>query len=102
MEEGRTLELRYSKRAREQLDAIHSYYHSRNERAADDIVLWIRRTCERLTRFPDLGRAIYPLGTRAFSVTKYPFVVAYAVIGSPPRAIRIAGIVHTSLGEWKF
>lgn len=101
MVKTRVLGLEYSERAADQLDEIDAFTRPRNERYADKLKSRIRKTCERLTRFPYLGRFVYPRGMRAISIAGEPYVIIYNVIGTPPTTIRIAGMFHTSLGERK-
>jgi len=102
MEEGGPLSLRYSGRALTQLDDILDYLLPRNERAATKIFGIIQKTCERLTRFPYLGRPAGPAELHEMSVSDYPYVITYRIIGDPPSEIEVLGVFHTSLGERKF
>jgi plasmid stabilization system protein ParE len=96
----RALRLQFSDRAADQLEAIDLYIRPRNARGADKVGQHINAACERLTRFPYLGRPVFPRA-RAISITAYSYVVIYEVLGLPADTIMIVGIFHTAQGERK-
>ena len=101
MEEVRPLNLRYTPRAIQQLDAIRTYLHLRNERAVIRVGAHIHKACGQLARHPHSGRPEGPRGIRAISVPRYPYVILYRILGSPPAEIEVLGVFHTALGARK-
>jgi plasmid stabilization system protein ParE len=97
----RALRLQFSDRAADQLEAIDLYIRPRNARGADKVGRDINAACERLTRFPYLGRPVFPRGARAMSITSYPYAVIYEVLGMPADTVMIIGIFHTAQGDRK-
>lgn len=101
MAQVRSLRLQFSERAADQLDSIDAYIRPRNARGADKVGRDIRDACDRLTRRPYLGRPVFPRGVRAISITAYPYVVLYEILGTPADTVMVLGVFHTSQGERK-
>jgi toxin ParE1/3/4 len=69
----------YSQKALAQLDAIYSYIHERNPRAALSVKARIDRAIARLGSFPDSGRRTRMSGIRMLPIVRYPYLVFYSV-----------------------
>jgi toxin ParE1/3/4 len=86
--------LRYSRRARRQLDNIHSYIHERNPGAATRVIARIRRSANLLTDFPGLGPYGLVEGTHELVVVGMPYVIVYRMANDRDDIIDILGIYH--------
>ena len=73
------MKLRYSPRARSDIDHIHEYIAEHNKSAARAVVRQIRSTSELLARYPGLGRQTDAPGVRVFPVARYPYLVYHRV-----------------------
>jgi plasmid stabilization system protein ParE len=69
------VKLRFSPRARSDIDHIYEYIAEHNKRAARAVVSQIRSTSELLARHPGLGRQTDTPGVRVFPVARYPYLV---------------------------
>ena len=74
------MKLRYSPRARSDIDHIHEYIAEHNKSAARAVVRQIRSTSELLARYPGLGRQTDTAGVRVFPVARYPYLVYHRVL----------------------
>lgn len=75
MEEVRTVKLRYSARARRDIDQIHDYIAQHNPRAATAVVARVRETAELVARHPGIARPTDIAGIRVLAVGRYPYLV---------------------------
>jgi plasmid stabilization system protein ParE len=73
------MRLRYSQRARTDIDQIHDYIAQHNRGAARAVVRQIRSTSELLARYPGLGRETDIVGVRVFPIARYPYLVYHRV-----------------------
>ena len=74
------MKLRYSPRARNDIDRIYDYIAQRNRAAATAVVRQIRSTSELLARHPGLGRETDISGVRVFPIARYPYLVYHRVL----------------------
>src|SRR5213078_739552 len=74
----RSVNLRYSRRARRQLNNIHSYIQERDPAAATRVIARIRRSVDLLLDFPKLGPHGVVTGTREVVVVGLPYVVVFS------------------------
>jgi addiction module RelE/StbE family toxin len=87
------VKIRYTRKALDQLDQLYSFIEGHNPAAADRVNARIKRSIERLSRFPYSGReSAYP-GIRVLPVVTYPYLVFYAV-EEQAREVRILRIRH--------
>ena len=75
------MKIRYSARARAQMNAIHEYIRERNETAATAVISRIRHTATVLTEWPHLGRKTDEVHVRMIPVPQLPFVIFYRADG---------------------
>ena len=92
----RAVKVRYSRRARRQLDNIHSYIHERNPEAATRVVARIRRSVNLLLDFPKLGPHGLVAETRELVVVGLPYVVVYRLAKERDDIIEILGVYHSA------
>lgn len=72
--------IQWTERAAQQLEQARDYITlSNSEAVADNVILRILRSVERLATFPMSGRPGRVRGTRELVVPNTPFVVAYAL-----------------------
>lgn len=92
----RSLKLRYTRRARRQLDAIHDYIAERNSEAAVRVVARIRETARLLTDFPSAGHIGAVPSSREFVVVGLPYVVVYRASLADSDTLEILAIFHAA------
>ncbi len=90
----RALNLRFSARARSQLQAIHVYISERNPAATLRVGTAIRDAAETLRYFPLAGRAGLSNGTREWVVRGLPYILVYEVGISAANEVMILGVFH--------
>ena len=90
------MRLRYSRRARRQLESIHNYIHERNSEAATRVIARIRRSANLLTDFPSLGRHGLVEGTRELVVVGLPYVIVYRPAEDRNDTIDVLGVYHSA------
>jgi addiction module RelE/StbE family toxin len=73
------VKIRYSARALEQLERIHSYIAGHNPKAAKAVAHRIKRSIELLARFPYVHRQTSMPRIRVLPVIRYPYLVFYTV-----------------------
>jgi plasmid stabilization system protein ParE len=73
------VKLRFSPRARSDIDHIHEYIAEHNKSAAPAVVRQIRSTSDLFARYPGLGRQTDTPGVRVFPVGRYPYLVYHRV-----------------------
>lgn len=92
----RSLKLRYTRRARRQLDAIHDYIAERNPEAAVRVVARIRETARLLTDFPFAGHSGAVPSAREFVVVGLPYVIVYRASPADPDALEVLAVFHAA------
>jgi plasmid stabilization system protein ParE len=75
------LTIRFDARALADLIEIRNYLVERSPSGAERVRLHLVDTIDRLADFPFLGRATDEPGIRVMVLTRYPYLVFYAVIG---------------------
>ncbi len=76
------LTLRFSARALADIAEIRDYLFERSPTGAERVRLHFAETIDRLADFPFLGRATDEPGVRVLVLTRYPYLVFYAVTGN--------------------
>lgn len=76
------LNVRFDPRALSDLQEIRDYLVQRSSTGADRVRLHIAETIDRLSDFPSLGRPTDQPGVRILPLTRYRYLVFYAVIRS--------------------
>ena len=84
-------QLEWSRRAELNLDAIFDYIAADNLSAAENVIVLLLKTAERLANFPMMGHAGRRSGTREFVLTKYPYTLVYRLTASK---VRIVAVLH--------
>jgi addiction module RelE/StbE family toxin len=90
----RPVKLRYSRRARRQLDNIHAYIHERNPDAATRVIARIRQSTNLLTDFPNLGPHGLVTETRELVVVGLPYIIVYRLAKEDDAFVDILGVYH--------
>jgi toxin ParE1/3/4 len=75
------MKLRYTRRARIDIDGIHDWISRHNPQAAAAVVDRIRKTAELLSEHPGLGRETDIPGIRVLSVPRCPYLVYHTLEG---------------------
>ncbi len=87
------MKLRYTPRAKSDLEEIHDYIAQENSQAARRVLVIIRKAAEMLLLNPLLGRPGRISGTRELSVGRFPFMLAYRVEANE---VQILSVIHTA------
>jgi len=87
------MRVRWLARATRALVSAHDYIAQDNPAAAKEFFRYLLSSTERLTEFPQTGRAGRVPGTRELVLVKYPFIVPYRIEGSE---IQILHVLHSS------
>jgi toxin ParE1/3/4 len=75
------MRLRYTRRARIDIDGIHDWISRHNPQAATAVVDRIRKTAELLSEHPGLGRETDIHGIRILSVSRYSYLIYHSLEG---------------------
>lgn len=92
------MRIRYTLRARADLDEIRAYLRERNPRAAATVLSTIRRRVVWLAEFPFMAPETDEPGVRVLPIVRYPYRVYYNVAGGE---VRILHIRHTRRQPWR-
>jgi toxin ParE1/3/4 len=74
------MRVRYTPRARDDLDAIHSYLSAQSPAAAASVLRRIRTRIDRLADFPFMAPMTELAGIRGLSIVRYPYKAYYRII----------------------
>jgi len=91
------MKVRYTPRARGDMDAILSYIDQRNPQGARNVARTIHKTVELIGQFPQTGRLAGEQGTRVLPVGRYPYLIYWSVEGDEAGSC-ISGTPHAGLG----
>jgi toxin ParE1/3/4 len=69
------MRVRYTPRARDDLEAILKYISERSPRGAHDVRHSIKRTIELIGEFPRAGRLAGIQETRVLPIGRYPYLI---------------------------
>jgi toxin ParE1/3/4 len=92
----RPVKLRYTQRARRQLDAIHDYLTERNPDAALRVVTRIREFTRLLEEHPSIGRMGTLPDTRELVVPRLPYIIVYRMGRKDKECAEILAVFHTA------
>lgn len=87
------MKLRYTSRAKSDLEEIHDYIAQENLQAARRVLVIVRKAGEGLLLNPLLGRPGRISGTRELSIGRFPFMLAYHVDANE---VQILSVIHTA------
>lgn len=87
------MKLRYTPRARSDLAEIFYYISQENPGAARRVVCLVRKSAESLLLNPQIVKHGRVDGTRELTLARFPFMVAYCVVGSE---VQILAVIHTA------
>jgi toxin ParE1/3/4 len=87
------MQLRWLRRALENLDQEASYIAQDSPKAAAEFVLHVRASAGMLADQPNLGRAGRIVGTRELVISRFPYILPYRVRGN---TVEILRVFHTS------
>ena len=91
------MRIRYTLRARADLEEIRFYLLERDPRAAVAVLTTIRRRIAWLADFPLMAPETDEPGVRALPVVRYPYRVYYELVGSE---VRLLHVRHTRRRPW--
>jgi toxin ParE1/3/4 len=74
------MRVRYTPRARDDLDTIHSYLNERSPAAAAAVLKRIRNRIDRLADFPLMAPVTELAGIRGLSIVRYPYKAYYRIL----------------------
>jgi toxin ParE1/3/4 len=74
------MRVRYTPRARDDLDAIHSYLNEHSPVAAAAVLKRIRNRIERLADFPLMAPMTELAGIRGLTIVRYPYKAYYRIL----------------------
>ncbi|MBC9881171.1 type II toxin-antitoxin system RelE/ParE family toxin [Bradyrhizobium sp. INPA01-394B] len=69
------MKLRYTRRARTDIDGLHEYLAEHDKRAAAAVVRRIRSVGQLLAKYPRLGRATDMAAVRVFPIVPFPYLI---------------------------
>jgi plasmid stabilization system protein ParE len=92
------MRVRYTPRARDDLDDILKYISERSPQGARNVQRSIKRTIELIGHFPLAGRLAGIQGTRVVPVNRYPYLIYWTVEAD---AAWLVHIRHASRRPWK-
>jgi len=81
------MKVRFTATAVDEIQKIHDYIAEHNPMAAKAVLWRIEELVARISRFPNIARAVDPTGLRVFPVVPFPYLVFYTV-GSDEVIIR--------------
>lgn len=87
------MNIRYSVRARAQIELIHNYIARRDASAATVVVAYIRQAASILADWPQLGRTTDEKEVRMLIVPRFPYIVFYII---RPNKIIILRVMHAA------
>ncbi len=88
------MNLRWTRRALQDLGNLHGYIAEDNPSAAGETVSRIEEAAVRLKHHPEMGReGRYP-GTRELVLAGTPYIVVYIVKGNE---VQIVAVIHSSM-----
>ena len=80
---------RYTRRAQTDLYALHRHIASDNPSAAARVVSRIEEAVQRLGRHPQMGTPTDEPGVMRWSLTRFPYIIFYAVLEPDVVVLRI-------------
>jgi plasmid stabilization system protein ParE len=83
------MKVRLDPRAVGDLDEIRAYLVERSPGGAERVRQHIAETLERIGDFPFLGRETNEPGVRVLSLTRYPYLIFYAVLSDTVAVLHI-------------
>lgn len=87
------MQVKWLRRALENLDEEAAYIATDNPRAAAEFVLYLRDSAAMLAEHPDMGRPGRITGTRELVVTRFPYILPYRVRAG---AVEVLRVFHTA------
>jgi plasmid stabilization system protein ParE len=83
------MKVRLDPRAVGDLDEIRAYLVERSPGGAERVRQHIAETLERIGDFPFLGRETNEPGVRVLSLTRYPYLIFYAVLSDTVAVLHV-------------
>ena len=90
------MELRFSARARRQLEALKQYLRNQDQSVANRIGWSVRAAAQGLKDFPYMGHVGRKPGTRELGVARLPYIIVYEVNLGDVDEIMVLGVFHGS------
>jgi toxin ParE1/3/4 len=87
------MKLRYTRAARDHIEAIYDYIRERNPAAATQVVARIRLAAERVCQFPHIGHLGAVSGTYEWVVKDLPYILVFEVDEDNDEII-VLGVFH--------
>jgi plasmid stabilization system protein ParE len=91
------MKVRYTPRARDDLEAIVSYIERHSPQGARNVMRAMQKTIELIGQFPHSGRLAGEQGTRVLPVGRYPYLIYWGVEGGE---VWIVHMRHTARRPW--
>jgi toxin ParE1/3/4 len=92
------MKVRYTPRARGDMDAILSYIDQRNPQGARNVARTMHKTVELIEQFPQAGRLAGEQGTRVLPIGRYPYLIYWSVEGVTRLGSYISGTPSAGRG----
>lgn len=83
------MQVRWLRKAIENLDAEAEYIAKENPKVAAEMFEYVKAKVDALTDFPATGRAGRVPGTRELVIDRYPYIVPYRVVGDELHVLRV-------------
>jgi toxin ParE1/3/4 len=91
------MKVRYTPRARSDLDKIHSYLDERSPAAASAVLKRIRNRIDRLADYPLMAPVTELPGIRGLTILRYPYTAYYRILNDE---VLILHVRHARRTPW--
>lgn len=89
------MNVRYSRRARDDLKRILAYVNERSSSGSRSIRHAVRTSAGLIARFPEIGRLSGEAGTRVLPIGRYPYLIYWTIVDGVPTIVHIRHAART-------
>lgn len=83
------MQVRWLRKARENLEDAAEYLHKKNPAVASEFVSEVNRLTTLLGSHPDIGRPGRVMNTRELVISPFPFIIPYRVTANEVHILRV-------------